>query len=73
MFLKANAKFIHAKNSVDVASAKIDSREVTGKAQFVKINSRDVRKKYSQKLIPAKISSLKVSRVHAKISSFCKK
>ena len=44
MFLKANAKFIHAKNSVDVASAKIDSREITGKAQFVKMNSCEILK-----------------------------
>ena len=44
MFLKANAKFIHAKNSVDVASAKIDSREITGKAQFMKMNSCEILK-----------------------------
>ena len=44
MFLKANAKFIHAKHSVDVASAKIDSREITGKAQFVKMNSCEILK-----------------------------
>ena len=55
MFLKANAKFIHAKNSVDVASAKIDSREITGEAQFAKMNSREILKKpNSRRFIPEK-------------------
>ena len=56
MFLKANAKFIHAKNSVDVASAKIDSREITGEAQFAKMNSREILKAHF-----AKINSRKAS------------
>ena len=57
--------------------AKINSREILGSAQFAKINSRkilskvkfakinfcEMSKKNSQKLIPAKMSSLKVANL----------
>ena len=45
---------------VEVATEKINSPEIFGKAKIAKINSREMSAKNSRKLITVKISLLKV-------------
>ena len=67
MFLEATTKFSSCKVFVEVVNVKINPREILGKFQIARIYSREISEKNDlRKLIPAKMSSLKIGTSNEK-------